>query len=558
MTVCTNGQVILEEKYRHRRFTKSEVVDYAKWLGINLKQEPELYSLVFEGIKAPLPVGWKPCMNTSGEIYYFNFFTGQSTWDHPCDVYYKHKVLEYRKNKRHTNVTERKQKYSKKALHKKTWDTYHGIKLLHIGAFSKPTSNLTQNNGTPMSNNYHYHNLQLLNEQSDFRNVDGKKYEPLVSKLKPLENSSDQPKKSTGVQYESPYEVQTIPSKETRENANAQTTLTLVNQVDANLNISLLSSSENLTNSIKPKTPNVSKSHEVSETTEDELNSIHCHKTTNNKNTSTDFLVYKKTEESTDSKSIDKINNNSPINNHSQTKIGMDCVTELLRQMEQNHEEVLGASYKLCSMQKELVNWCSEIEQRLYSIDSKYRIIFCQDRILSRNNNLRIFLGPREIGQQDYIHTSVCKKATPNECPPHNSYSSHLPVNKERRRPHSGDDHLLRSEKNSYTETRPNTIDTNSLLSKTAQIENLVSISNSKSQNLVKHLSVVDLSKLRHTITDGNRLPSDWTTMQTKSYYRRFLDSPKNLPQDVINQQLEDYSRWLEQAEAYMKTLRSA
>ncbi len=24
-----------------------------------------------------------------GEIYYFNFKTGESVWDHPCDKYYK-------------------------------------------------------------------------------------------------------------------------------------------------------------------------------------------------------------------------------------------------------------------------------------------------------------------------------------------------------------------------------------------------------------------------------------------------------------------------------------
>ncbi|KAF1334482.1 hypothetical protein FI667_g2039, partial [Globisporangium splendens] len=36
--------------------------------------------------EAPLPENWKPCKTTdTEEIYYFNFATGQSTWDHPCD-----------------------------------------------------------------------------------------------------------------------------------------------------------------------------------------------------------------------------------------------------------------------------------------------------------------------------------------------------------------------------------------------------------------------------------------------------------------------------------------
>lgn len=40
--------------------------------------------------QAPLPENWKPCktMDTN-EIYYFNFATGDSTWDHPCDDYYR-------------------------------------------------------------------------------------------------------------------------------------------------------------------------------------------------------------------------------------------------------------------------------------------------------------------------------------------------------------------------------------------------------------------------------------------------------------------------------------
>ncbi len=36
-------------------------------------------------MKAPLPADWKPCKTLdTGEIYYFNFATGQSIWDHPC------------------------------------------------------------------------------------------------------------------------------------------------------------------------------------------------------------------------------------------------------------------------------------------------------------------------------------------------------------------------------------------------------------------------------------------------------------------------------------------
>ncbi|CAH8663564.1 unnamed protein product [Schistosoma bovis] len=547
MTVCTNGQIILEEKYQRCRFTKSEIVSYAKWLGINLKREPELYPLVYEGIKAPLPVGWKPCMNTNGDIYYFNFFTGQSTWDHPCDVYYKNMVLECRKNKSCTNVTDRKQKYLKKPQHKKSCGPCHGLKLLHIETYNKPISNRTQDNGTSWSNTTHNHNLKLTNENPVFKNLSGTGNEPLVSKPKPSENNDDQFRKSTGVQYESACELQAIRIKENTE-------LALVSQVDENLlNFSLLSNSEDLTNRIRSKTRNVTKSYGFSETLQNETNSNNCCKIKIKQNTSTGYPVYGRSEESMNIKNTGNCDSDSSVHKHLQTKTGSECMTKLLKKMEQNHEEVLGASYKLCSMQNELVNWCNEIEKRLYDIDSRYKITFCRDRALMGNNNLLIFLEPREINQQDYVNTSLYNKVTFNEYP---SYNSNLSVNTKNKRPHSSDDYLL-SKKHTCTETKTNAISTNSLVFKTNHVENLVPISNSISQNLVKHLSIVDMSKSRYTVTNWNRISSDWNTVRTKLYHGKSLYSPRNLPQSMISQQLEDYSRWLEQAEAYMKTLQS-
>jgi hypothetical protein len=33
-----------------------------------------------EGLKAPLPEHWKPCKTPTGDIYYFNFQSGDSVW----------------------------------------------------------------------------------------------------------------------------------------------------------------------------------------------------------------------------------------------------------------------------------------------------------------------------------------------------------------------------------------------------------------------------------------------------------------------------------------------
>lgn len=51
-------------------------------------------------VQAPLPKNWKPCKTKdSGDIYYFNFQTSESSWDHPCDGYYKRLYEEEKKKK---------------------------------------------------------------------------------------------------------------------------------------------------------------------------------------------------------------------------------------------------------------------------------------------------------------------------------------------------------------------------------------------------------------------------------------------------------------------------
>jgi hypothetical protein len=65
------------------------LLEYATWLGMNLPEESELLWVAREGLKAPLPEHWKPCRSEDDEIYYFNFQSGESVWEHPCDDYYR-------------------------------------------------------------------------------------------------------------------------------------------------------------------------------------------------------------------------------------------------------------------------------------------------------------------------------------------------------------------------------------------------------------------------------------------------------------------------------------
>jgi centrosomal protein CEP164 len=60
----------LDEDYEP---TEEEIVEYAKYLGMDARQDRDLFYIAKEGLKAPLPGPWKPCKSPRGSIYYFNF-----------------------------------------------------------------------------------------------------------------------------------------------------------------------------------------------------------------------------------------------------------------------------------------------------------------------------------------------------------------------------------------------------------------------------------------------------------------------------------------------------
>ena len=72
-------------------------------------EDDDLRWIAREALKAPLPEHWKPCKTNDGEIYYFNFASGESVWDHPCDEYYK-KLYEEEKNKKALGGTQKQRK----------------------------------------------------------------------------------------------------------------------------------------------------------------------------------------------------------------------------------------------------------------------------------------------------------------------------------------------------------------------------------------------------------------------------------------------------------------
>ena len=100
--MLAGDQLILEEDYdENYEPTDQEVQEYATdVLGLSLRSDADLMWIAKQGIKEPLPPEWKPIQDTSGDIYYFNFETGQSMWDHPCDEYYRGLYLQEKKKKK--------------------------------------------------------------------------------------------------------------------------------------------------------------------------------------------------------------------------------------------------------------------------------------------------------------------------------------------------------------------------------------------------------------------------------------------------------------------------
>nr|XP_025037563.1 centrosomal protein of 164 kDa isoform X7 [Pelodiscus sinensis] len=114
-------QLILEEDYDETYIpSEHEIQEFAREIGIDPETEPGLMWLAREGIVAPLPPEWKPCQDITGDIYYFNFANGQSTWDHPCDEHYRELVVQEReKLSAHGGVRKKDKKKKKEKKEKK-------------------------------------------------------------------------------------------------------------------------------------------------------------------------------------------------------------------------------------------------------------------------------------------------------------------------------------------------------------------------------------------------------------------------------------------------------
>ncbi|NXC26579.1 CE164 protein, partial [Campylorhamphus procurvoides] len=113
--VRIGNQLILEEDYNDSYVPdEQEIRNFAPIIGIDPEKESELLWLARECLVAPLPPDWKPCQDTTGDIYYFNFANGQSTWEHPCDEHYRQLVIREREKLLARGGLRKKEKKQKK------------------------------------------------------------------------------------------------------------------------------------------------------------------------------------------------------------------------------------------------------------------------------------------------------------------------------------------------------------------------------------------------------------------------------------------------------------
>eukprot|EP00045_Choanoeca_perplexa_P000213 m.13375 g.13375 ORF g.13375 m.13375 type:complete len:984 (-) comp10149_c0_seq1:71-3022(-) len=85
--------------------SEEEIKEYYECLDMDWEKDQDLRWIAIKALKAPLPEGWKPCEDTStSDIYYFNFKTGESVWDHPMDDHFREVAKKEKAKKANANT----------------------------------------------------------------------------------------------------------------------------------------------------------------------------------------------------------------------------------------------------------------------------------------------------------------------------------------------------------------------------------------------------------------------------------------------------------------------
>lgn len=88
--------IILESSEEERVPTDDEVNEYAEFLGLDPNTEEHLMWIARDGVIAQVPPPWKACTENGDDVFYFNFDSGESVWDHPSDEKFRQLVEQHR------------------------------------------------------------------------------------------------------------------------------------------------------------------------------------------------------------------------------------------------------------------------------------------------------------------------------------------------------------------------------------------------------------------------------------------------------------------------------
>ena len=72
-------------------------------------KDRKYFYIAREGLLAPVPPPWKACQSKDGEIYYFNFETRDSNWDHPSDDLFREKYMKAKEKDQNQALAEIKE-----------------------------------------------------------------------------------------------------------------------------------------------------------------------------------------------------------------------------------------------------------------------------------------------------------------------------------------------------------------------------------------------------------------------------------------------------------------
>mmetsp|Transcript_4561 Transcript_4561/g.15173 ORF Transcript_4561/g.15173 Transcript_4561/m.15173 type:complete len:755 (-) Transcript_4561:104-2368(-) len=67
----------------------SDVLEYAEYLGMDIKQDAHLLWIADEALQAPEPQGWEQRLDPKGGVYYYHGVTGMVLNQHPLDHHYQ-------------------------------------------------------------------------------------------------------------------------------------------------------------------------------------------------------------------------------------------------------------------------------------------------------------------------------------------------------------------------------------------------------------------------------------------------------------------------------------